>query len=358
MIHYLQCEKSRMKISNQQSVIVNRQPAIDNSLKPGSSFIPCRSSPAYSPKGMPLLWARESGPVHGPYAEAWFDEFEQVHRVRLTTEGRAKVADYLSRYPHPIALLISMWPAAYRAARAARLSDEEIDSLCLEGVALAFARYDPTRGASIGTAIVWGIRASVGNAVRHTKRASLLLALSPSSLVIREESRARCLNVFTNDEGRGTEDEAIHYLALANLSDKERTVLTLRFGLADDPPLTSVAIGLAMGLSTERVRQLQEKAIRKIRRALGLDVDWFVTARSRIIAFLSSFHYSMLNNTQLSQSISRNGVTKADICNRTGVPMWQIREVMSRLLQDGLVIRERKSISRARWCIVYRIRPT
>ena len=120
---------------------------------------------------MRLLWARESGPVHGPYAEAWFDELEQVHRVRLTAEGRAKVADYLSRYPHPIALLISTWPAAYRAARAARLSDEEIDSICLEGVALAFARYDPTRGASIGTAVVWGIRASIGNAVRHAKRA-------------------------------------------------------------------------------------------------------------------------------------------------------------------------------------------
>ncbi|HEV3439945.1 MAG TPA: sigma-70 family RNA polymerase sigma factor [Gemmata sp.] len=344
-----------MKISNPQLATISHQPAFDS-----SSSISYRSSSAYSPKGMPLLWARESGPVHGPYAEAWFDEFEQVHRVRLTAEGRAKVADYLSRYPHPIALLISTWPAAYRAARAARLSDEEIDSLCLEGVALAFARYDPTRGASIGTAVVWGIRASIGNAVRHARRASVLLALSPSSLVIREESGARRLNVFTNYEGRGTEDEqeVTHYLALPNLSDKERTVLTLRFGLANDPPLTSAAIALVMGLSTERVRQLQENAIRKIRKALGLDVDWFAAARSRITAYLSSFHSHTTDNIKDSRSTMRNGATKADICNRTGVPMWQLREVMSRLLQDGLVIRERKPISRARWCIVYRIRST
>jgi hypothetical protein len=81
-----------MKISNEQSATISRQPSFDS-----SSSISYRPSSAYSPKGMPLLWARESGPVHGPYAEAWFDELEQVHRVRLTAEGRAKVADYLSR---------------------------------------------------------------------------------------------------------------------------------------------------------------------------------------------------------------------------------------------------------------------
>lgn len=307
---------------------------------------------------MPLQWARQSGPAHGPYAEAWFDESDQVHRIRLTAEGRRKVADYLSQYPNPIALLISAWPAAYRAARIARLSDEEINSLCLEGVAMAFARYDPTRGASIGTAIVWGIRATIGNAVRHARRAlSLLLVPSPSALVVREKNGAKGFNVFTDDEGRRTEDEqeVAHCLGLANLSSKESSVLTLRFGLSGNPPLTNMAVALAMGLSTERVRQLQEKAIRKIRRALGLDLDWYAIAFARVTAYLSSFHSSIANNTHSFRSPMRNGATKADICKRTDIPMWQLREVLARLLHDGLVIRERQRISRARWCIVYRI---
>src|SRR5579871_3751832 len=48
--------------------------------------------------------------IPGLYGEAWFDEERQSRRLRLTSEGRGKVAEYLTRYPHPVALLISMWP--------------------------------------------------------------------------------------------------------------------------------------------------------------------------------------------------------------------------------------------------------
>jgi RNA polymerase sigma factor (sigma-70 family) len=320
-----------------------------------------------SAHGMTVTCPRKRGPVHGPYAEAWYDEQERAHRVRLTSEGRAKVADYLNRYPHPIALLISMWPSTYRAARAANLSEEEIDALCLEGVALAFVRYDPTRGASIGTAVTWSIRASVGAAVRSARKESIQSAPCPPTIENRNERYLNNPGDFELSTAEGivagecspTSDsecaeEITRYLSQANLTAQERYVLILRFGLTRRSPLSTTAIGFAMGLSTERIRQLQEKAIRKIRRAIGLDIDWRVRTRARILAYLSSLPNPTSENAGDTQT--RRAVSKAEICKRAHVTTWQFREIIRRLLREGLVIRERVELSRERWGIVFHLR--
>jgi RNA polymerase primary sigma factor len=54
--------------------------------------------------------------------------------------------------------------------------------------------------------------------------------------------------------------------ALARLSEKERQILSLRFGLGDDNPLTLREIGGALGISRERVRQIENQALAKLRR--------------------------------------------------------------------------------------------
>ncbi len=55
--------------------------------------------------------------------------------------------------------------------------------------------------------------------------------------------------------------------ALAGLSEKERQILSLRFGLEDDKPLTLREIGEALGISRERVRQIESQALTKLRRS-------------------------------------------------------------------------------------------
>ncbi len=52
---------------------------------------------------------------------------------------------------------------------------------------------------------------------------------------------------------------------LGVLSDKERTVITLRFGLEDGIPRSLEEIGRIMSVTRERVRQVEEKALKKLR---------------------------------------------------------------------------------------------
>lgn len=55
--------------------------------------------------------------------------------------------------------------------------------------------------------------------------------------------------------------------ALSELPERERQVLELRFGLTDDQPKTLREIGEVMGLSRERVRQIESRALNKLRRS-------------------------------------------------------------------------------------------
>jgi RNA polymerase primary sigma factor len=56
-------------------------------------------------------------------------------------------------------------------------------------------------------------------------------------------------------------DNKILYSALSRLTENQRDVLEMRFGLDGNPPATLQEIGKAMGKSTERIRQIEERAL-------------------------------------------------------------------------------------------------
>ena len=58
--------------------------------------------------------------------------------------------------------------------------------------------------------------------------------------------------------------EQLHVI-LKSLSDRERAVLEMRFGLKDGEAHTLEEVGQAFGVTRERVRQIESKALRKLR---------------------------------------------------------------------------------------------
>jgi RNA polymerase primary sigma factor len=88
-------------------------------------------------------------------------------------------------------------------------------------------------------------------------------------------SEDNCLMDVLEDELQPAPDEALLdeslrveiSRALKTLSSREAQVISLYFGLTHEKPLTLEEIGARFGLTRERVRQIKEKAIRRLRHA-------------------------------------------------------------------------------------------
>jgi RNA polymerase primary sigma factor len=70
------------------------------------------------------------------------------------------------------------------------------------------------------------------------------------------------------DPSQGTERTVVRerlMAVIATLSERERTILELRHGLHDHDPQTLEEVGGRFGVTRERIRQIEAKALRKLR---------------------------------------------------------------------------------------------
>jgi RNA polymerase primary sigma factor len=77
---------------------------------------------------------------------------------------------------------------------------------------------------------------------------------------VADKSAAQPIDVATNRFLREQLDDI-----LASLSDRERRVIEMRFGLDDDRRYTLDEVGQVFGITRERVRQIENKALGKLR---------------------------------------------------------------------------------------------
>jgi RNA polymerase primary sigma factor len=191
------------------------------------------------------------------------------------------------------------------------------------GLIEAVSRFDPARGVRFITYASWWIRQAILAAIAHhgqvfsippklkhelyrfdTKVAHLTQELGhrPSvdeiskglgmteddvrgmmegpptevslSALVGEESETR-LEDLIEDQSVAPVDEMLIAQSfeeqlqtlLSQLDDKERLIIERRFGLGDRDPQTLAEIGSDMNLSRERIRQIEERALGKLRRS-------------------------------------------------------------------------------------------
>ena len=83
------------------------------------------------------------------------------------------------------------------------------------------------------------------------------------------------LGDMVEDRTEPTPEEAMNALVqqeevkelLETLSDRERQVIRLRYGLDDEKPHTLEEIGEILGVTRERVRQIEARALEKLRKS-------------------------------------------------------------------------------------------
>ncbi|HKQ63161.1 MAG TPA: RNA polymerase sigma factor RpoD/SigA [Candidatus Polarisedimenticolaceae bacterium] len=154
------------------------------------------------------------------------------------------------------------------------------------GLVEAARRFDPTRGTRFVTCAVWWIRKAILGAIderaalvpvpvyqrRHggSDRARVVELDAPSGAE-RETRRVEPLRAPEESAEQALierESRDLLDTALAGLGERERAVLSLRFGLDGNRPHVLEELGARLGVSRERVRQIEAQALRRLKRFL------------------------------------------------------------------------------------------
>jgi len=94
------------------------------------------------------------------------------------------------------------------------------------------------------------------------------------SMAVGADGEGQLGDVLPDDAALTPEEDALRRVAAEGtrqvmdevLSERERTVLTQRFGLDDATPASLDVVGRSLGITRERVRQIEHRALRKMRR--------------------------------------------------------------------------------------------
>ena len=92
------------------------------------------------------------------------------------------------------------------------------------------------------------------------------------SAIKSDDDSSSTFSEFIEDPSKGPEEEVLGESLksevrelLNTLSDKERMILTMRYGLDGNKPMSLKEIGLKFGLTKERIRQIEKRSLEKLR---------------------------------------------------------------------------------------------
>jgi RNA polymerase primary sigma factor len=137
------------------------------------------------------------------------------------------------------------------------------------GLIIAAERFDTERGCQFSTYAVYWIRDYISRAARKAMRDYELLSLDKS---MGEYEDSTLVESIIDENGPlpyevAEQNEQIQFVAemVSCLKPQERRIIELRFGLNGEIEHSFEEIGEPLNLSKERVRQIEVKALKRLR---------------------------------------------------------------------------------------------
>lgn len=193
----------------------------------------------------------------------------ELTRLPLLTREEEQRADPDRLVLHNTRLVVSI--AKRYVDRGLPLADLVQEGLL--GLMKAARRFDPARGWRFSTSATWWIRQAVVRAlqdrsrlIRIPVRAAAKLDRLPDPACSLEPLIELLRAPAEKDEEPLREHVA---WALQALDERERTIVARRHGLDGKDPATLAELGLALGVSRERIRQIERRALEKLRSRLA-----------------------------------------------------------------------------------------
>lgn len=258
-----------------------------------------------------ILKSSAAYPVLTPEEEMKYAKLSQSENEAERKEGREK-------------LILHNQKLVIRVAGRYRNSSIALEDLIQEGnlgLMRAVSRFDYSRGFKFSTYATWWIRQAIeraimnqGENIRHPvhivekkkqmKRAAA--ELRQAGQMVTDENLAEktgieldriaelrkvqmktvSLNTLIENDGDSTElsefiedknavspeeysaqlemEEAVRKL-LSHLTERERNVISMRYGIGNSCPMTLEEVGRVLGVTRERIRQIESKGLQKLR---------------------------------------------------------------------------------------------
>ena len=207
----------------------------------------------YQHQGVPLSDLIDEGNLGLIRAAERFDEAKGVRFISYAVWWvRQAIVQAVAEYGHPMRVPVGRVGVLRRVARHADTLRQELGR-------------EPTQ------------MEIIENAGVSEREAAITLPIARSSISLDEplgEDDARLIDYLADDDAPPPDREAAQddlaasiESALTQLSPRERSVVNLYFGFNGGEPMTLEAIGEQMGVTRERVRQLKERALSRLRRS-------------------------------------------------------------------------------------------
>lgn len=202
---------------------------------------------------------------------------------RLTEDQKRLVEEFLAKHNGTLFPLSHyMYPRMVRALMSHGHTKDDIEQLALQGVCHAASKFDPSKGFMFSTYAPHWIKSVLG----HTIGAAMVARRRGKTRTVSGDFEDRAGQPLWDTEGvsvvpeQELDPEWRCHQAYAReklkdgmrvLSPKYKRILAMRYGLEDGEDRTLLQVGCEMGLSRERIRQIEKKAIERLRDALALD---------------------------------------------------------------------------------------